>query len=215
MDDEEIQSPPTTHLVATVDNLNDVLNFDSRDIDKMDDDAGDTDEPTPTGHWTATSSHDVYMVDTPKGSNNEENRDGKRDRSLEKQSKRRRKRRPKPRLDKDPAIEQDEPVDDEQALEQPSEEGNTDRETEQPSSGENGIPDDLTPNKPMEQKNLHERLVATAHSLKKQKQKLKTTEDALRIRWSKVINTTDKYGDSRALKAIRKESYCLNSMKRP
>ena len=119
-DDEEIQSPPTTHLVATVDNLNDVLNFDSGDIDSMDDDAGDTDEPTPIGHWTATSSHDVYMVDTPKGSNNEENGDGKRDRSLEKQSKRRRKRRPKPRLDKDPAIEQDEPVDDEHALEQPS-----------------------------------------------------------------------------------------------
>ena len=50
--------------------LNDVLNFDSGDIDSMDDDAGDTDEPTPIGHWTATSSHDVYMVDTPKGSDN-------------------------------------------------------------------------------------------------------------------------------------------------
>ena len=53
-------------MVATVDNLNDVLNFDSGDIDSMDDDAGDTDEPTPIGHWTATSSHDVYMVDTLK-----------------------------------------------------------------------------------------------------------------------------------------------------
>ena len=53
-DDEEIQSPPTTHLVATVDNLNDVLNCDSGDIDSMYDDAGDTDEPTPIGHWTAT-----------------------------------------------------------------------------------------------------------------------------------------------------------------
>ena len=74
--DEEIQSPPTTHLVATVDNLNDVLNCDSGDIDSMDDDAGDTDEPTPIGHWTATSSHDVYMVDTPKGSDNEEKGDG-------------------------------------------------------------------------------------------------------------------------------------------
>ena len=37
-------------MVATVDNLNDVLNFDSGDIDSMDDDAGDTDEPTPIGH---------------------------------------------------------------------------------------------------------------------------------------------------------------------
>ena len=78
-DNEEIQNPPTTHLVATVDNLNDVLNFDSEDIDGMDDDAGDAYEPTPIGHWTATSSHDVYMVDTPKGSDNEEHRDATRD----------------------------------------------------------------------------------------------------------------------------------------
>ena len=112
-DDKEIQSPPTTHLVATVDNLNDVLNFDSGDIDSMDDDAGDTDEPTPIGHWTATSSHDVYMVDTPKGSDNEEKGDGTGDRPPEKQSKRRHKRRPKPHLNKNPAIEQDKPVDNE------------------------------------------------------------------------------------------------------
>ena len=96
-----------------------MLDFDSDDIDGMDADEGDDQEPTPIGHWTTTSSHDVYMVDTPKGSNNEENGEG--DRSLEKQSKHRRKRRPKPRLDKDPATEQDEPVDDEHALEQPSE----------------------------------------------------------------------------------------------
>ena len=78
-DDEEIQSPPTTHLLATVDNLNDVLNFDSEDIDDMDDDAADAYEPTPIGHWTATSSDDVYMVDTPKGSDNEEHGDATRD----------------------------------------------------------------------------------------------------------------------------------------
>ena len=53
----------------------------------------------------------------------------------------------------------------------------------------------------MEQKNLHERLVATARSLKKQKRKLKAAEDALRIRWSNVINTADKYGDSRRIKS--------------
>jgi len=53
----------------------------------------------------------------------------------------------------------------------------------------------------MEQKNLHKRLVATAHSLKKQKWKLKTAEDALRIRWSKVRNIADKYGGSRRSKS--------------
>ena len=39
-DDEEIQRPPTTHFVATVDDLTDMLDFDSEDIDGMDDDAG-------------------------------------------------------------------------------------------------------------------------------------------------------------------------------
>ena len=67
-----------------------MLDFDSEDIDGMDDDAGDNQEPTPIGHWTATSSHDVYMVDTPKGSNNEENGEG--DQPLKKQSKLRCKR---------------------------------------------------------------------------------------------------------------------------
>ena len=44
-DDEEIQSPPTTHFVATVDDLTDMLDYDSEDIDGMDDDAGDDQEP--------------------------------------------------------------------------------------------------------------------------------------------------------------------------
>ena len=40
-DDDEIQSPPTTHFVATVDDLTDMLDYDSEDIDGMDNDAGD------------------------------------------------------------------------------------------------------------------------------------------------------------------------------
>ena len=91
--DEEIQGPPTTHLVATVDDLTDMLDLDSEDNDGMDDDAGDDQEPAPTGHWKATSTHDVYMVDTPKGSDNEEQRDVAKDNSPDKQPKRRRKRR--------------------------------------------------------------------------------------------------------------------------
>ena len=65
-DDEEIQSPPTTHFVATVDDLTDMLDFDSEDIDGMDADEGDDEEPAPTRPWKATSSYDIYMVDTPK-----------------------------------------------------------------------------------------------------------------------------------------------------
>ena len=43
-----------------------MLDFDSEDIDGMDDDAGDEQEPAPVGRWKATSSYDIYMVDTPK-----------------------------------------------------------------------------------------------------------------------------------------------------
>src|SRR3954462_4580055 len=60
-DDEEIQSPPTTHLIATVDDLTDMLDFGSEDFDGMDDEGGDEQEPAPVG-----SSYDIYMVDAPK-----------------------------------------------------------------------------------------------------------------------------------------------------
>ena len=58
--DDEIRSPPTTHFVATVDDLTDVLDYDSEEIDGMDDDAGEEQEPPPIGRWTATSSSDIY-----------------------------------------------------------------------------------------------------------------------------------------------------------
>ena len=89
-DDEEIRSPPTTHLVATIDDLTDMLNFDSEDIDGMDEDAGDKQEPAPTGCRTAISSHDIYMVDTPKEGNGEETTE---DGPSKKQLKRRRQQR--------------------------------------------------------------------------------------------------------------------------
>ena len=126
-----------------------MLDFDSEDIDGMDDDAENDQEPAPTGHWKATSTHDVYMVDTPKGSDNEEQRDAAKDNSLEKQSKRRRNRRSKSRLHTehshtDPAIEQGEPMDDGHAIEQPSKQDNPDK---QPIPGEDNSPDDLTSDK--------------------------------------------------------------------
>ena len=48
-----------------------MLDFDSDDIDGMDVDAGDDLEPSPMGRWTATSSYDIYMVDTPKEDNSD------------------------------------------------------------------------------------------------------------------------------------------------
>ena len=71
-DDEEIRYPATTHFIATIDDLTDVLDFDSEDIDGVDDDVGEEQEPPPTGRWTATSSYDIYMVDTPKETNGDE-----------------------------------------------------------------------------------------------------------------------------------------------
>src|SRR4051812_9863659 len=181
-----------------------MLDFGSEDFDGMDDEDGDESEPAPIGHWTSTPLNDVFMVDTPEKTHNEEEGGEKKGKPSEKHSKQRRKRRAKPRLDQDLAVEQDEPADDERIPEQPPEQGNTGKEDKHSSPGHNRTPDDTTPNKIMEQKNLQERLVATARSLKKQKQKLKTAEDALKTRWSTVIKTADKYGCSRRTKSYPK-----------
>ena len=72
-----------------------MLDFDSEDIDGMDDDAGEEQEPPPIGRWTATSSYDIHMVDTPKESNGNEATE---DNPFRKQSKHgRHRRRSKPR----------------------------------------------------------------------------------------------------------------------
>ena len=59
--DKEIRCPPTTHFIATIDDLTNVLDFESEDIDGMDDDVGEEQEPPPTGRRTATSSYDIYI----------------------------------------------------------------------------------------------------------------------------------------------------------
>ena len=81
----------------------------------MDADEGDDEEPAPIRPWKATSSYDIYMVDTRKEKDDDEERkDAANDRSLEKQPKRQCKRRSKSCLDRnndhmDPALEQGEP----------------------------------------------------------------------------------------------------------
>ena len=49
-----------------------MLEFDSEDIDGINNDAGKEQEQPPTGRWTTTSSYDIYMVDTPKENNGDE-----------------------------------------------------------------------------------------------------------------------------------------------
>ena len=64
----EFYVPPTTHFVATIEDLTDKLDYGSEDIDGMDDDAGEEQAQNPsfTGHWTIPSTYQVYMMDTPK-----------------------------------------------------------------------------------------------------------------------------------------------------
>ena len=104
----------------------------------------------------------------------------------------------------DPALEQGEAVDDAHVNKQPA--GH--EPDKQPIPGE----DDLTSPEHM---NLHNRLVATARSLKKQKRKLKTAEDALRMRWNKVLNTADKMALVTRQRATRSASCCSNLTRRP
>ena len=133
-----------------------MLDFDSENIDGMDDDAGGEEEPPPT------SPYDVYMVDAPKD-DDEERKDAPKACSLEKLSRRRRKRRPKSHLDRnndhtDPALEQGEPLPDN---------GNPDNQTEQTNSIKDNSLDDIMPDRHPEQQNARTRLVASARSLKK------------------------------------------------
>ncbi len=176
-----------------------MLDFNSENIDDMDADEGDDEEPAPIGPWNATSSYDVYMVDAPKD-DDEERKDAPKACSLEKQSKRRRKRRPKSRLDRnsdhtDPVLKQGEPL---------SDNGNLDNQTEQTNPIKDNGPNDITPDRHLEQQTARKRLVATARSLKKQKQRLKAAQDTLKIKWSEVLNTAAKYGSNRHTKSYPK-----------
>ena len=162
-----------------------MLDFDSEDIDGMDADAGDDQEPAPIGHWKATSSYDIYMVDTPK----EDNGDGTaEDDPSKKQPKRRRqRRRSKSRQSKngDSGMEDNNTLDSaednhlQQDLAQEDGEANpheraADREVEDdnympPSEDEASLDDDefVMPEDPVEQEHFKRRLMATARSLKK------------------------------------------------
>ena len=82
--------------------------------------------------------------------------------------------------------------------------GNTENQAEQPNPVEDNSPDDITPDRRQEQHNAHQRLVATARSLKKQKQRLKAAQDTLKIKWSEVLNTAAKYGSNRHTKSYPK-----------
>ena len=67
-----------------------MLDYGSEDIVSTDDDADKEQGQNPpfTGRWTATSSYDVYMVDTPEKTNNDDKEDPVEDKPPERQPKR-------------------------------------------------------------------------------------------------------------------------------
>ena len=91
----EFYVPPTTHFIATIDDLTDMLDYGSKDIDGMDDDAEEEQAQNPpfTGRWTTTSSYDVYMVDTPKNNSGDDKENPAKEDPPKTQPKRQRQRR--------------------------------------------------------------------------------------------------------------------------
>jgi len=88
----EFYTPPTTHLIATVQDLTNMLDYASEDINGMDDDADSQPNQVPPimGYWTATSTYDVYMVDTPDKKDDEDNQNPDEDNPVNKPPKHRR-----------------------------------------------------------------------------------------------------------------------------
>ena len=68
-----------------------MLDYGSEDIDGINDDADKEQgqDPPFTGRWTATSSHDVYMVDTSKKASDDDKEEPVANKPPETQSKRR------------------------------------------------------------------------------------------------------------------------------
>ena len=88
----EFYVPPTTHLIATVEDLTDMPDYVFEDIDSMDDDADAelSQVPSIIGCWTATSTYDVYMVDIPEKKDDDGIQDPEKDKPVDKPPKRRR-----------------------------------------------------------------------------------------------------------------------------
>ena len=162
-----------------------MLDFDPEDIDGMDADEGDDQEPAPIGHWKATSSYDIYMVDTPKSGDGDEKTED--DPSKKQPNRRRERRRSKSRQRKNgesgtgdintPDSAEDNPLQQDSAQEDggasPHERA-ADREVEDDnymplSEDEASLDNDefVVPKNPVEQERFKPRLMATASSVKK------------------------------------------------
>ena len=165
-----------------------MLDYDSEDIDGMDADEGDDEEPAPTRPWKATSSYDIYMVDTLKEGDGDGTAED--DPSKKQPKHRRQRRRSKSRQNKYGDSSMGDNNTPESAEENPlqqdlaQEDGETspheraaDREVEDdnympPSKDEASLDDKklVVPEDPTEQERFKRRLMATASSIKKKQQ---------------------------------------------
>ena len=94
-------------------------------------------------------------------------------------------------------LEQDEREDGDQSPGPLSDHSDAEDSNYQPVSEEEvSLGDDefVVPEEPLEQESLHQRLITTARSLKKQKQWLKAAQDTLNDRWNEVLDAEEKYG---------------------
>ena len=207
-----------------------MLDFDSEDIDGMDADEGEeqAQNTSLTGRWTATSSYDVYMVDTPKEGNRDNEKNPVEDKPPETQPKRwRQGRRSKSRRGKDSNTgTRDNTLDDAEDKEEPVEPTSEqdDREDGQVSPDEQAVSEDsednnylplsedevslssddfIVPEEPEEQEHFRRRLIATARSLKKKQHQLQADQDQINDRWTNVP-AAEEHGLERPTKSYPK-----------
>ena len=196
----EFYVPPTTHLIATVEDLTDMLDYASKNIDGMDDDARAEPGQNPpiTARWTATSTYDVYMVDTPEKKDEDGTQDPIKDKPVEAPPKHRCQRcRSKSRRKKDsntgaednntldntedqeapvePQSEQDEWEDGQVDPDDPIRNKGSEDGSYLPISEEDeslGDEEFIVPEEPFEQERFKRRLISMARSLKRKQQQL-------------------------------------------
>ena len=95
--------------------------------------------------------------------------------------------------------EHDQDANDKHSTDPMSEHDDAKDKPHQTPSGDKNSPDEdahIIPETHLEQEDLRRRLIATARILKKQKQRLKATQDTLNSRWNKVLDNETKYGGS-------------------
>ena len=109
-------------------------------------------------------------------------------------------------------MEQDEPGHAEHSSEQTPDDNDPEGRVHQTSPGQEHSTDDdafIITETCLERDNLHRRLMVTARSLKKQKQRLKAAQETLNRRWNKVLDTEERSGNDRHMKSYLKRKLLL------